>query len=29
MRYCIGCGYREVGFLRVGADPVFTEQKEE
>lgn len=29
MRYCIGCGYREVGFVRVDAMPVFTQQKEE
>jgi hypothetical protein len=28
MRYCIVCGYREVGFLCVDADPVWTEQKE-
>jgi hypothetical protein len=29
MRYCIACGYREVGFLRVDAMPTFREVKEE
>ena len=29
MRYCISCGYREVGFLPIYRDPTWTEQKEE
>jgi len=29
MRYCIACGYKEIGFLPINADPVFTEQKEQ
>ncbi len=29
MRFCISCGYREIGFLNVNQDPVWTEKKEE
>lgn len=29
MRYCIVCGYREIGYLPINADPVFIEQKED
>ncbi|MBA2677543.1 MAG: hypothetical protein H0U76_03995 [Ktedonobacteraceae bacterium] len=29
MRFCISCGYREVGILAINQDPVWTEKKEE
>ena len=29
MLYCISCGYRLVGYVSVGKDPVWTERKEE
>jgi hypothetical protein len=29
MRFCIACGYREIGTLNIDQDPVWTEQKEE
>jgi hypothetical protein len=29
MRFCISCGYKEIGFLAINQMPTFTEQKEE
>ncbi len=29
MRYCIACGFKEVGYLRIDAEPTFTEVEEE
>lgn len=28
MRFCIACGYREIGTVQANQDPVWTEQKE-
>jgi len=28
LRYCIACGYKEIGFLSIMAEPTFSEVKE-